>query len=516
VISLSVFQVKNQAMRIFILAFLLFSTGLCAQKAPSRPNVIIILADDHRYDAMGFTGAFPGLKTPSLDRMAQKGCHVEKACVATALCSPSRASILTGQYPHKHTVVDNQAPVPAGLTFFPQLLQKRGYQTGFFGKWHMGNEDDKPQPGFNQWLSFKGQGVYYNPTFNINGQQVPHGDSAYVSDLLTNYALDWMGKQAGKKPFFCYLSHKGVHAMFEPAKRHRGMYRDLPFKVPASMFSTATEKSKYLELKPQGPGPEEKNAKENRQDMTDWTRAQRYSWHGVDHMYHDQINFYEFYRRYFETLMAVDESVGRVLDFLENKGLAENTVVIYLGDNGFSFGEHGLIDKRHAYEESMRIPMLIYAPKMLAGGNKISQVIQNVDIAPTILEMAGVKTPTYMQGKSFLPLLQGKSIPWRDRAFYEYFWEYDFPQTPTMFALRTERYKFIYNHGVWDINELYDLQNDPFEINNLIRSSAHQDVAQQMRAEIFQWLQQTGGMQIPLRPMAPGHKKGDHRHKDTF
>jgi arylsulfatase A-like enzyme len=489
----------------------------CAFLFAQKPmNVIFILADDHRYDAMGFTGKFPGLKTPNLDRMAAQGCHLEKACVATALCSPSRASILTGQYPHRHTVVDNQAPVPPGLVFFPQLLQKKGYNTAFLGKWHMGDADDKPQPGFNYWLSFKGQGVYYNPTFNINGQQVAHRDSAYISDLLTDYAIDWLKAQPAKKPFFLYLSHKGVHAMFEPAKRHKGMYKDMRFSPPPSMFMTATDTSKYLELKNSGVSPELKPFLENKKDLPNWVYAQRHSWHGVDYMYHGQINFYDFYRRYMETLMGIDESVGRVLDYVNSNGLADNTVVIYMGDNGFSFGEHGLIDKRHAYEESMRVPMLLYAPKLAQAGSKLNQVIQNIDIAPTILAMAGLKTPGYMQGKSFLPLLKGENIEWKDRAFYEYYWEYDFPQTPSMFALRTDRYKYIYNYGVWGINELYDLQNDPYEMNNLIRSTAHQAVASQMRTDIFKWLEQTGGMQIPLRPLTPEHTRGDHKYQKTY
>ncbi|MBC7893340.1 MAG: sulfatase-like hydrolase/transferase, partial [Sphingobacteriaceae bacterium] len=192
-------------------ASLLTSLAAFRPGAPAPPppkNIIFILSDDHRYDFMGFTGKVAGLQTPNLDRLAREGAHVKNAFVSTALCSPSRASILSGQYAHTHKVVDNFAPLQKGLTFFPELLQKAGYQTAFLGKWHMGNADDAPQPGFNYWLSFRGQGVYYNPTFNINGKQVKHTDSSHTTDLLTDYAVKWLDGIDKKKPFMLYLSHK--------------------------------------------------------------------------------------------------------------------------------------------------------------------------------------------------------------------------------------------------------------------------------------------------------------------
>ncbi len=482
--------------------------------APRPLNVVFILADDHRYDAMGFTGHFPGLETPHLDRLAREGCHVQNAFVSTALCSPSRASILTGQYAHTHTIVDNQAPLPKGLTFFPQLLQKAGYQTAFFGKWHMGSTTDAPQPGFNHWESFRGQGVYYNPTLNINGKRVSYGDSTYTTDLLTEHAVKWMKNRDAKKPFFVYLSHKAVHADFQPARRHRGRYRTLPVTYPPSMYLTKTDSSKIW-----GPmtrrNPETGELKTNLSDMPLWVKNQRYSWHGVDYLYHGSTGFNEFYRDYLETLLGVDDSVGEVLKFLKDNGLDQNTVVMYMGDNGFSFGEHGLIDKRHLYEESMRVPLLVRGPGVVPAGSKLTNVVQNVDVGPTILAMAGLTTPKTMQGASFLPLLKGQAQPnWKQEVFYEYYWEYDFPQTPTMFGVRTDRYKYIFHHGVWDINELYDLQTDPLEVNNLIRSPQHQQLAKTLRGRLFDWLESTGGMQIPLKRIDTPHN--DHRYKGTF
>lgn len=472
-------------------------------------NVVFILADDHRYDFMGFMNKVPWLQTPNMDRMAKEGAHLKNAFVSTALCSPSRASILTGQYAHTHTVVDNSAPLPDGLTFFPQYLQKNGYKTGFFGKWHMGSESDKPRPGFDQWVSFRGQGVYYGGNFNVNGKNVKQHDTAYTTDRLTDYALDWMNSLKKEQPFFVYLSHKGVHAMFEPAARHKDKYQTEAIVSPPSMYITATDSSKrYGTIT-------EPATMVNKSDMPEWVKRQRYSWHGVDFMYHGQIKFDDFYRRYCETLLAVDESIGRVMKWLEEKGLAENTLVVYMGDNGFSFGEHGLIDKRHAYEESMRVPLLALNPKIIRKPVVVNEMVMNIDIAPTVLELAGISKPKNMQGFSFVPLLKGEKIPgWRNKIFYEYYWESAFPQTPTIFAIRTDRYKYIFNQGVWDPNELYDLQQDPFEMNNLIRDVAQQQLAGQLKKELWDWLEATGGLQIPLKKVY--EKRGDHKYQGFY
>ena len=437
-------------------------------------NVIFILSDDHRYDFMGFLGKPKFLETPNMDRMSREGAYIENAFVTTALCSPSRASILTGQYSHKHGVVDNNIPASKGMIFFPQYLQKIGYETAFIGKWHMGHKSDEPRPGFDKWVSFLGQGEYYNPTLNIDGKRAK--TEGYVTDLLTDYAVEWL-KQDRNKPFFLYLSHKAVHAMFKPAKRHLGKYENVKLEYPKSMANT----------------------EENYKDKPAWVREQRDSWHGVDYMYHGQMDFDTFYRRYCETLLGVDESIGRVLDCLKEIGQADSTLVFYMGDNGFCFGEHGLIDKRHMYEESMRVPMLAYCPEIIKPGTVVKKLVQNIDIAPTILEAAGLKTPDYMDGRSMLPLLKGKEIPWRDAVFYEYYWERNFPQTPTVHGIRTERYKYMHYHGIWDIDELYDLQNDPEEMHNLIKKPEYQKLIKQLKKRVFDWLEETNGMLIPLR-----------------
>ncbi|MDP2337527.1 MAG: sulfatase [Bacteroidota bacterium] len=473
-------------------------------------NVIFILSDDHRYDFMGFTGKVPGLETPNMDRLAKEGVVFQNAFVTTSLCSPSRASILTGQYAHTHTVVDNDAPAPGSLIFFPQYLQEQGYQTAFLGKWHMGGNNDDPRPGFDRWVSFRGQGIYYNPLLNIDGNHVQYKDSSYITDVLTDLALDWLDKRKKDKPFFMYLSHKAVHAEFIPSKRDKGHYKDIQIQYPVSMFNTAGPNSKQFSRGKQA----ESQYSVNYKDIPNWVRAQRYSWHGVDFMFHGQTDFEQFYQDYLETLLGIDNSIGRVLAYLKENGLDKETLIIYAGDNGFSFGEHGLIDKRHAYEESMRIPLLARCPDLIKPDTKIKQMVLNIDIAPTILEIAGVKKPDQMQGNSFLPLMRGNSIPWRDRVFYEYYWENAFPQTPTQFAVRTDRYKFIRSQGIWDIDQLYDLQQDPYEVNNLIRSPQHQEIAGQLNKELWDWLEKTNGLQIPLKPIKG--KKLDHLYKSTW
>ncbi|MEM9143922.1 MAG: sulfatase [Bacteroidota bacterium] len=494
---------RNMKLLKYILGLgLCFMIGM-AKADPTKPlkkkprNVIFILTDDHRYDYMGFTGKVPWLETPNMDKLAEDGAYFANAFVTTSLCSPSRASILTGQFSHNHTIVDNNAPDPGNLTFFPQYLQKAGYQTGFFGKWHMGDHGDEPQPGFSHWESFPGQGVYYNPTLNINGKRVTYSDSTYITDLLTEHAVDWMENRDRKKPFFLYLSHKAVHAAFKPARRHKGRYKGKRITLPTTYDQTKT--GEYRKLK-----------------WPQWVADQRISWHGVDYMYHDNTDMHELVVDYCETLLGVDESIGSVMDFLKKEGLDESTLVIYMGDNGFSWGEHGLIDKRHFYEESVKVPLLVRCPELFQGPKRPPEMVQNIDIAPTVFEVAGVKKPEYMPGVSFMPIPTGApGAVARKEIFYEYFWEYDFPMTPTVFGMRTDKYKYIKYHGLWDGNELYDLENDPDEMYNLIADPDKQEIVESMAHAIYDWLEATNGMNIPLKRTVK-YRYGDFKREGQY
>ena len=485
-------------------------------KNQTPKNVIFILSDDHRYDFMGFMGKVPWLQTPNLDKLAKEGAHLQNAFVTTSLSSPSRASILTGQYTHEHTVVDNSAPLPPNLTFFPQYLQKKGYQTAFFGKWHMGNDDGRPQPGFHHWESFSGQGTYYNVKLNINGTSVSYPKDVYCIDLLTEHAEEFIEKRNKNKPFFIYLSHKAVHDPFAASAKHEGMYKDKPIPYPASYNQPSSGSISTVPSKDRFNKPKTDETWYGDGRMPDWVKNQRESWHGVDYCYFGRRSFEEEVRKYCETITSLDESIGNLIKYLEDNNLDENTVIIYMGDNGFSWGEHGLIDKRQFYEESVRVPMLAYCPGLIQPKTKITKMIQNIDIAPTILEIAGIKKAPQMRGLSFLPMLTGENVTeWRNKLYYEYYWEFDFPQTPTTFGVRTDRYKYIRYHGIWDTNEFYDLQEDPYEMNNLINAPEHQQMIKELANDLFDWLESSEGMKIPLKRTVK-HAGGNHRSLKTF
>ena len=422
-----------------------------APSADGKRNIIFILTDDQRFDAMSLMG-HPFLETPHLDALARNGILCENAFVTTSLCSPSRASILSGQYAHTHGVLDNGTLFPAGAPAFPVELQRNGYDTAFVGKWHMGGASDAPRPGFNRWVSFKGQGTYKNPAFNIDGERIKR--EGYVTDLITDYAEEFL-KTPREKPFFLYMSHKAVHADFFPCERYKGCYDDKTYPHPASMANT----------------------EENYRGKPEWVRRQRQSWHGVDGMYNTRVDFDTFTRDYAETMRAVDDSIGRLVAALHEQGLLDSTLIIYMSDNGFLFGEHGLIDKRTMYEPSIRVPLIVHCPELFQGGQRRKEMFLNIDIGPTILGAAALRIPDSMQGKSFLPLLKNETQEWRDAFLYEYFWERSFPQTPTVLGVRTDRYKLMRYHGVWDRYELYDLEEDPDEMNNLLGPFLQQNEA---------------------------------------
>ncbi|QDT63311.1 Arylsulfatase [Calycomorphotria hydatis] len=460
-----------------------------SKERTEQRNIVFILCDDHRADALGFLG-HPFLETPALDRMAASGAYFPNAYVTTSLCSPSRASILTGLYTHNHRVTDNYHPVSESLTFFPQLLQEAGYETAFFGKWHMG-DDDTPQRGFDYWAAFRGQGTYWPDGhgttrvvpqadysgFNVNGRRREQRD--YITDELTEMSLGWLKRRKSDKPYFLYISHKGVHSDFVPHDRHRGRYAERNWEPPVTLLDTEA----------------------NRAGKPMWAINQRNSRHGADFGYNlPNFDVGAYYKRYCEALLAIDDHVGDVFRYLQETGELDNTLVVYMGDNGFSFGEHGLIDKRTAYDTSVRVPLLMHCPDLIAPKTRRTEVVANIDIAPTLLEVAGIKATHEMDGDSFYPFLTGKNKKWRDALLYEYFWEWNYPHTPTIHAVIGERYKYVRPFGLWDTEELYDMQADPHEQYNLIRDPEHQELAAKMKQQLFDLLASSHGDNIPLLP----------------
>jgi N-acetylglucosamine-6-sulfatase len=397
----------------------------------------------------------PFLKTPNMDRIAREGALFRNAFVTTALCAPSRASFLTGRYAHSHGVRNNGILFDDNVPTFPAVLQRAGYDTAFIGKWHMAGQEG-PRPGFDYWFSFKGQGAYYNPTINDNGEVKRVG--TYMTDLLTNRAVDWL-KKPRTDPFCLYISHKAVHGPFEPAVRHRKLYSDVKIARPSSMTDTLQGKPAWVKLGME-PGHDSKGA------LT------------------DPAKFDELVQDYCRTLVAVDEGVGRVLDTLEEMGELDSTVVVFCGDNGYFLGEHNRVDKRAIYEESIRIPFVMRYPKAIKPGTEIEGMVLNIDLCPTFLDLAGVKAPEGVQGRSFRPLLHGKTRGWREDWLYEYCWEKGFPRTPTITGVRTERYVYAEYPEVDDVSELYDLKKDPTQLYNLIDDPRYADVLKDMRARL--------------------------------
>lgn len=461
--------------------------------AGTKPrNVVFILSDDHRYDAMSFMGHVFA-KTPHMDAMARSGVHLKNAFVTTSLCSPSRASILTGLYTFRHRVIDNQRPVPKGTLFFPQYLQKAGYATAFIGKWHMGHAYDDPRPGFDHWVSFKGQGKYYPPfpkyTINVNGERVKQ--DGYITTLLTRYAVEWLEQQTDRdKPFFLYLSHKAVHGPFTPEPKYKGSLAKVPFSLPKSA----------------------ERHTDNYANRPRWLLDQRNSWHGMDFPLHTGSTVEKFYKSYCEALRSVDDSVGAVMAQLKKMGIHDETLVIYMGDNGYMFGEHGLIDKRVAYETSSRVPMLMQCPDLFQGGSVVEEVVANIDIAPTVMQTMGLQKPAHMDGQSFIPLARGQKVPWRDYFLYCYYWEQNYPQTPTHFSLRGDQYKYTTYYGVWDTDELFDIQADPMEQKNLLHDPKFTKIKTQMQNRLYEMMDELGGMTIPMNP--PRGRQQNKRLRD--
>jgi len=443
-----------------------------------------------------YNNRFPFLKTPNLDRLAKEGAVFDNMMVTTSLCSPSRASILTGTYAHIHGVRYNEVQDPdPTLVQYPQALQKVGYRTAQIGKWHMARHAN-PRPGFDYWLSFKGQGVYNDPLLNEDG--VEKKEKGYITDILTDKTIEFLSEDSGK-PFCVQLWHKACHGPFTPAERHKDAAPDGTFEEPASWSID------YL-------------------DRPLWQRrASSYGVHYKKWVASEgkPVPGYIPPRKWSETnrtrlnmlrcLLAVDEGLGRVMDHLEGQGRLDNTVIIFMADNGFFFGEHRRGDKRLAYEESIRVPFAIRYPAMLKGGSRIKGMVANIDLGPTILELAGAEIPKTMQGESFVPVMQGKAEGRTGPFFYEYFQEKYAPGIPTLLSIRTPEWKYIqYPHESAEegnIDELYQLTEDPHEIRNLIRSPEAAMQLKKMQRLLEDAKKQYGYTEPPYKYEPPKGKK---------
>jgi N-acetylglucosamine-6-sulfatase len=455
-----------------------------------RPNILFILTDDQRWDALGCMG-HPFLKTPNLDRIRNEGALFANAFVTTSLCSPSRASFLTGCYAHTHGVMQNEkrdfdfAATPS----FPQYLQKGGYHTGFIGKWHMNVKSD-PRPGFDYWLSFRGQGKYTDPQLNENGKEFKA--KGYMTDLLTGYALKFLENSSADEPFCLYLSHKAVHQPFTPAPRHANLWPDVQIKEPASYRDTFQDKPEWMRSAYGAKAARIVNDQQE-QARDEGPAKPPGPWNGRRKPELD----------YYRAIEAIDEGVGKVLALLEKQGRLDNTVIVFAGDNGYFWGEHRRGDKRLMYEEALRIPLLMRYPKLVKAGTAVQQMALNIDLAPTLLDLAGQSKPPQMQGQSWRPLLKGDASNWRKSFLYEY-WVDLTPVIPRIVGVRTEDWKLVRYPDLKDLDELYDLHSDPHELHSLVKSEVYQAKHQELSKELDRLMDETGYHQTKWKPLPLG------------
>ena len=445
-----------------------------------RPNFLVVLVDDLRFDEFG-AGGHPYMKTPHIDRIAREGALFERAFHTTPICSPNRASILTGQYASRHGIIDNVARDAAShrLPNYHLQLQRLGYETAHIGKWHMGN-DGAPRPGYDHWVSFDGHGQLTNPKLNEHGRYVQH--TGYITDILNAMAVEFVGRKH-EKPWSLFLAHKAVHPDAEqaadgtlavtgyvPAGRHERLYEGCVFPRKQNMLSpeeVVTQKPAWAEAF------EIKRSERSQQLLKPIHSGEQ-----------------EEIRLRAAMMASVDEGVGMLLEALERTGQLDDTLILFLGDNGYFFGEHGLgPERRFAYEEGIRAPFLARYPRRIKAGSRVRNLVICQDMAPTLVQLAGGKPEAQVQGRSLLPLLSGKRAGWRKSILIEYWAENAMPWLIGMSykAVRTDRHKYIrwINRGRnGELDELYDLERDPHELANLARRPAHRALRERLRGEL--------------------------------
>lgn len=505
----------NRKLRFFLIMLLLGTIlySCSTKERPARPNIIFIMSDDHAYQAISAYDTTL-IQTPHIDRLADEGMRFDQACVTNSICSPSRAVILTGQFSHINGLRNNIDVFDSTRQTFPKLLQEAGYETAVIGKWHLKSEPT----GFDYWRVLRDQGDYYKPEFKTpDGLEELEG---YVTDVITNMTIDWIENRNDTAPFMLMCQHKAPHREWLPAQRHITDFMTWDIPAPSSLNDdyqnrgTAAREAEMLLTQHMGYSNDHKIKPElvdslGIEEFYSWykpvyyknytrmTEEQRQYWDSIydpiiDKFIRDSLKgeallnwrYQRYMQDYLATIKAVDESVGAILQYLDEKGLAENTVVVYTSDQGFYLGEHGWFDKRFMYEESFRTPLLIRWPSWIEAGREDKHLVQNLDFAQTFLDLAGVDAPANMQGKSLLPLFSGEETKFRDALYYHY---YEYPGIHGVkrhYGIRTNRYKLI--HFYYDIDEweLYDLQTDPDEMHNRFDDAQYSDVKEKLMNQL--------------------------------
>ncbi len=486
---------------------ILQSSGCADKTQQERPNIIYIMSDDHAYQAISAYGGI--LKdyapTPNIDRIARDGMRFDRCLVTNSISGPCRAVILTGKYSHVNGFIKNegQQPFDGSQQTFPKLLQKAGYITAMIGKWHLGSDPT----GFDHWEILPGQGNYYNPDFiNKDGR---HQEEGYVTELITDKCISWLNevKDSGK-PFMLMMHHKAPHREWQPGPNELILYKDVTFPEPSTLFDDYTnrgtaEKTQDMTISKTMRIEEDLKLYRDRSKMKNtglmrMNEQQMNNWNAV----YDPVikQFYELnlagdalirykYQRYLQDYLAciaaVDKSVGEVLDYLKETGLDKNTVMIYASDQGFYLGEHGWFDKRWMFEQSYRTPLIVQWPGVVSPGTVNNDMVSNIDLAETFLDMAGVEVPSDMQGRSMVPVLKGKTPGnWRKEHYYHY---YEYPGSHMVkrhYGMSTEKYKLMHYYYNIDEWELYDIKADPEEMKNVYNDPAYASVKKKLHKRL--------------------------------
>ena len=471
-----------------------------------RPNIVFIMTDDHAYQAVSAYGSILN-KTPNIDRIAEEGMRFDRAYVTNSICSPSRAVILTGKHSHLNGVRDNIGAFDGSQQTLPKILQSAGYQTAMIGKWHLKSEPT----GFDYWRVLPGQGHYYQPDFRMPGGEVRL--QGYVTDVITDLALDWLSEgRDPEKPFLLMYQHKAPHREWLPSQDHMDTFMDAPLPEPETLFDdyagrgrAAAEAemriSDHMGLSNDNKVPPEQVEAMGHEEFQDWyasnyrfsrkrmSEEERQNWDAVYGPLMEEFEaadpqgdeltrwkFQRYLQDYLASIASVDDNVGRLLDYLDESGLSDNTIVVYTSDQGFYLGEHGWFDKRFMYEESFRTPLMVRWPGKVAPGSVNRDLVQNLDFAPTLLEAAGVAVPGDMQGISAVPLLLGQGGEWRQALYYHYYEYPGYHSVKRHYGIATKRYKLM--HFYYDVDEweLYDLEADPQEMNSVYGDAQYADV----------------------------------------
>lgn len=500
---------KNKLIKVTSCLVMLIMVFACTTEKPAqKPNILFIMSDDHAYQAISAYG-FGLNNTPNIDRLAEEGALFTRACVTNSICAPSRAVLLTGKHSFINGKVDNVQPFNWDQDNFPKLMQANGYQTAMIGKIHL---DGSPQ-GFDYSMVLKGQGHYYNPDFMVNGSGKWERFEGYCTDIITESMMNWLKNERDPDKPFCALYHqKAPHRNWKPGPKYLTLFDDKDFDPPANYFDDYENRgraAKEQEMQVDGHArwghdfklrtDPDGNPTGFDRELNRFNEKQKADWLAAYTPKNDALKaaklegkelgiwkFNRYIKDYLRTIQSVDDGVGEVLDYLEEAGLAENTIVVYTSDQGFYLGEHGWFDKRFMYEESFRTPLLVRYPKEIKPGTTINKLVQNLDFAPTFLDYAGIEIPQEMQGVSFRELASGETNEWRDAVYYTY---YEYPSVHMVkrhYGVATERYKlmhFYYDNDEW---EMYDLETDPSEMKNIYNDPAYADVQKELHAKLEQ------------------------------